>query len=92
MEPIYRQTITIRSQDTDCFGRMKSTALLSYIQEVSGHHSALLGFPWEALLERHLFWAVVRHRVQIARIPTTGKPLPWKPGPVPPPGWPIPGP
>ena len=73
MEPIYRQSYTIDGSRVDCFGRLKATVLLSCIQEVSGHHSDILGFTWEELAARRLFWAVVRHRIQIQRLPMVGE-------------------
>ncbi len=73
MEPIYRQSFTIASDQVDCFSRLKSTVLLGFIQDVSGHHSDLLGYTWEGLAQRRLFWAVVRHRVQIERLPMEGE-------------------
>jgi acyl-ACP thioesterase len=43
--------------------------LLLYAQEVAGHHSDLLSFTYDALADRGLFWAVIRNRVQITRLP-----------------------
>jgi acyl-ACP thioesterase len=39
------------------------------LQEVAGDHSALLGTDRESLMQKNLFWAVIRHRVQITRLP-----------------------
>lgn len=69
MEPIYTQTFPVTSADTDRHGRLKASRILSFLQEVAGDHSALLGTDRETLMKRNLFWAVIRHRVQITRLP-----------------------
>lgn len=74
MEPIYSQTFSIDGSRVDCFGRAKTASLLYFIQEVSGRHSDALGHSWQELAqEHHLFWAVVRHRMQISRLPVEGE-------------------
>lgn len=69
MEPIYRQQFHIDPVAVDRFGRLKPSMLLLYAQEVAGHHSDLLSFTYDALANRGLFWAVIRNRVQITRLP-----------------------
>lgn len=69
MEPIYRQQFHIDPVAVDCFGRLKPSMLLLYAQEVAGHHSDLLSFTYDALAQQGLFWAVIRNRVQITRLP-----------------------
>ena len=73
MEPIYSKTFEITPTMTDCFDRLKSSALLRCLQEVAGDHSALLGTDRAQLIQRGLFWAVLRHRVQISRLPRAGE-------------------
>ena len=69
MQSIYRQQFHIDPVAVDCFGRLKPSMLLLYAQEVAGHHSDLLSFTYDALAQRGLFWAVIRNRVQITRLP-----------------------
>lgn len=69
MEPIYRQQFHIDPVAVDHFGRLKPSMLLLYAQEVAGHHSDLLSFTYDALASRGLFWAIIRNRVQITRLP-----------------------
>lgn len=73
MEPIYQQSFLIDSSHVDCHAHLKTAQLLSFIQEVSGQHSDLLGLTWEKLAGQHMFWAIVRHRVQITRMPGEGE-------------------
>ena len=69
MEPIYQQRFQINDAAVDCFGRLKPSMLLLYAQEVAGHHSDLLHFTYDTLASKGLFWAVIRNRVQITRLP-----------------------
>ena len=73
MEPIFRKEFEISDLYVDCFGRIKPSAILFLAQETAGHHCVELGLSWEQLAEKGLFWAVVRHRVQITRLPCRGE-------------------
>ena len=75
MEPIYIQNFTIDDASVDRFGRMKPSSMLYIAQEMGGRHSQLMRVDYNALASRHLFWAVIRHRVQITRCPTLGETL-----------------
>lgn len=83
MQPAYSQKFTLTDMDVDCFGRMKLSTLLFYAQEVAGKHSALLGADYDHLLEKKLFWAVSRHRVQITRLPCLGESITVQTWPMP---------
>lgn len=73
MEMVFQQDVTVQAGDVNEYGSMKLSAVLHYIQEVSGGHSDRLGFSWNALAEKGLFWAVLRHRVVIHRLPNAGQ-------------------
>lgn len=83
MEPIYRQNFLIDDMVSDCFGRLKLSALLYFAQEVAGKHSDLLGADYDTLMLRHLFWAVTRHRIQITRLPMRGETITVETWPMP---------
>ena len=69
MKPIYDQNFIIDESRVDRFGRLKSSAILTIIQEAAGHHSDLLRVDHDTLDSQNLFWAVSRHRIQISRLP-----------------------
>jgi len=73
VEPIYQQSFHINDAAVDCFGRLKPSMLLFYVQEVSGIHASTLGAGFDALMEKNLFWAILRTRVQITRLPHSGE-------------------
>ena len=75
MEALYTRHFRINNAATDRFGRAKASFLLDILQEVAGDHSAILGTDRNALTDRNLFWAVIRHRVQITRAPGPGETL-----------------
>ena len=75
MEPIYVKEIEVSPVAVDRFGWLKASRLLEYLQNVAGDHSAILGTDQKALTDKNLFWAVIRHRVQITRLPGTGEKL-----------------
>lgn len=69
MEPIYVDTFTVSDLQCDRFGRLKMSAICWLVQEMAGRHCQRLGLDWETLAQRQLFWAIVRHRVQVSRLP-----------------------
>lgn len=83
MERIFKKTITITQQDVNSSGKLKLSSLLHYAQEISGNHSDQLGFNWDTLASRDLFWAVLRHRVTINRLPSVGETVYLETWPIP---------
>ena len=83
MQPIYSQEFHINDAASDRFGRLKPSMLLYYIQEVAGIHGSALGVSFEALAEKNLFWAILRTRVQITRLPRNGETIRLETWPMP---------
>jgi len=83
MQPVYTQTFTLSDLHLDCFRRLKPSVMLYFIQEVAGQHAAILGTGWETLHEKDLFWAIIRHRIHIERMPEAGETITLKTWPMP---------
>ena len=73
MEQLYEKEFSISAIAVDRYGRLKASQLLGLLQEVAGKHSVLLGTSQEQLADKNLFWAIIRHRVQITRLPGSGE-------------------
>ena len=73
MEPIYTQHFEINDSGVDRYGRLKPSMILFYAQEVAGQHCLSLSVDYDTLAKRRLFWAVIRHRVQVTRLPMRGE-------------------
>ncbi len=73
MDLIYRQNFSVDDLAVDCFGRLKPSMLLYYMQEVAGNHFSLLEDRENPIAQKHLFWAVSRHRVFVERLPKLGE-------------------
>lgn len=73
MQPFFRQTYTISAIHLDCFGRVKPSVLLHFAQEAAVGHCAHLLLDWDTMAKKNLFWAVIRHRMQITRLPVEGQ-------------------
>jgi acyl-ACP thioesterase len=69
MKEIYEKEYVVGPTDVDCHQRLKPSRLLLYVQDISGLHSEQLSFSYEHLAEQGIFWAVIRHRIQITRLP-----------------------
>lgn len=82
MEPIYREQFKITTASVDRFGRLKASWILYYAQQVAGTHSNMLNINL-VTPERELFWAVIRHRVQITRLPKRGETITVETWPMP---------
>ena len=83
MEPIYKQEFEVTPLVTDCFGRLKMAGVLYFAQEAAGGHCKLLGVDWDTLSQRQLFWAVLRYRVEISRLPRLGEKITVETWPMP---------
>ena len=63
------RVLQLTDMQTDAFGRAKLSALLSFAQDIAGEHAAQLSDNWEQLQEKHLFWAVTRHFLEVFTLP-----------------------
>lgn len=81
--PTYRQTFAITDNLVDRYGRMKPSSMLYCIQEVSGIHATALGADYDTLAQKNLFWAILRTRVQITRLPRSGDTITLETWPMP---------
>lgn len=83
MEPIFQKIFHIPATAVDRFDRLKPSHILDYLQDTAGDHCALLGTDRQALTGQNLFWAVLRHRVQITRLPRAGEDITLQTWPMP---------
>ena len=83
MESFYRESFTLSDLHLDCHRRLKPSVLLYFVQEVSSKHAAMLGSDWETLADKNLFWAIIRHKVQITRMPEAGETITLETWPMP---------
>ena len=73
MLPVDRQDFIVDDLSVDCFGRLKPSMLLYYVQEAAGSHFSALEDRSDPIAKKNLFWAVTRHRVQVTRLPKLGE-------------------
>lgn len=73
MKPIFSKAYEINAAAIDCFGYLKPSMLLYLCQDVAGDHCHILGTDMEALTEKNLFWAIIRQKVQVTRLPREGE-------------------
>lgn len=83
MKPIFKTQYTVEGVHLDCYGRLKPSMILYFAQEVAGRHCVDLSVDWDTLAKKHLFWAVIRHRVQITRLPVAGETITVETWPMP---------
>ncbi len=83
MEPIYRKHIKLTDLHLDCYQRLKPSVLLYLIQEMAAEHAKELGTGWEVLAEKRIFWALIRHKIQISRLPEAGETVTLETWPMP---------
>ena len=73
MEAVYTQEFTLTDNCVDCHGRLKLSTLLYYGQEVAGRHFDRISMTYDQLAEKGMFWAIIRQRVRIHRLPCSGE-------------------
>lgn len=77
------QSFTITDLHTDRYGRLKLSTLLYFAQSVAEKHCTELCVDWDTLDRQGLFWAIVRNKVQILRLPQIGETITIKTWPMP---------
>ncbi len=70
---IYEETIRINGFDCDVNRRWKPSACFQYLTEAAGNHAAKLGFGFETMLEKNLFWVLSRMKVKFFDFPQMGE-------------------
>ena len=73
MDTVFQWQVQLTDLHCDCFGRLKPASLLFLVQETAGQDCQRLQLDWDSLASHNLFWAIIRHRVQITRLPQKGE-------------------
>ena len=73
MESIYSQNFQINDSFVDRYGRLKPSMLLWIAQEVAGKHFDRISMTYDQLAQQGMFWAIIRQRVRINRLPMSGE-------------------
>lgn len=69
MSNCFRKEFKIRPTEVDRYGRLKPSAMLLYIQQTAGLHSDSFSLTYDALAQQGIFWAVIRHKIEVTRLP-----------------------
>ena len=83
MESVYTTHYKVSAHHADPFGRCKASSLLRFAQDAAGEHCILLGADRDTLSRRRYFWAVIRQRLEISRLPAEGETVTVKTWPMP---------
>lgn len=83
MSTVYRQQFSVTDGCVDCFGRMKPSTLLMFSQQAAGAHCKELAVDYDTLESAHMFWAIIRQRVQVTRLPLLGETITVETWPMP---------
>ena len=83
MNSVYTTRYFVSTLHSDCFGRCKPSALLRFAQDAAGEHCVLLGTDWDSMAKHRYFWAVIRQRMEITRLPKDGETVTVKTWPMP---------
>lgn len=83
MTTSYRKEFHIRPTEVDRYGRLKPSAMLLYIQQTAGEHSDSFQLTYDALAQRGIFWAVIRHKIEITRLPRENEKITLETWPMP---------
>ena len=83
MQFVHTEIYPITTYHTDRFGRTKPACLLHFAQEAAQEHCYSLGVDWDTMAKRNLFWAVIRQRMEITRLPEAGETITVKTWPMP---------
>ncbi len=83
MDFVHTAQFSVTAIHADCFGRCKPSSLLRFSQEAAEEHCHALGADWNTMAAKNYFWAIVRQRIEITRLPKTGETVIVKTWPMP---------
>ena len=83
MEFVHTTHFSVTPVHADCFGRCKPSSLLRFSQDAAEEHCLALGADWDTMAAKNYFWAVIRQRMEITRLPKTGETITVKTWPMP---------
>lgn len=69
----YKREFCIEEKDVNALGQLQYAAMLRFSQIISGEHCDRLGFDEAVLAEKGLFWAIIRNRITVNRLPELGQ-------------------
>jgi acyl-ACP thioesterase len=73
MKKTWNETFKIKTYHVDFRQELKLSSMLRFFQEVASNHAEHLGAGYSALVEKNLFWALSRLRIEFSRIPSWGE-------------------
>ena len=71
MDSVYQLSFTVDDLHVDRFGRLKGASILYFVQEAAGRHWRHI--EGETSQNCPLYWVIIRHRVQVTRLPGKGE-------------------
>ena len=83
MQQTHTLQFTVTELHADRFGRVRPASLLRFAQDAAGSHCTLLGTDWDTMAGKGLFWAVIRQRLEVNRLPRVGETVTVKTWPMP---------
>lgn len=81
MESVYQLSFDISDLHVDRFGRLKTSSILYFVQEAAGRH--WLHIEGQTGQNCPLYWVIIRHRVQVTRLPKKGETIHLETWPMP---------
>lgn len=83
MEPIFSKEQYAEPPYLGTDGLVSPWGLLRFAMNTAGVHSSHLSADWDTLAQKGLFWAVIRHRMEISRYPKAGETITVETWPMP---------
>ena len=81
MDRVYHLSFDISDLHADRFGRLKSSSILYFVQEAAGRHWKHI--EGETSQNCPLYWVIIRHRLQVTRLPRKGETIHLETWPMP---------
>jgi len=66
---IFSKDIHVRSYEVDATGYFSMQAICNHLQDIAWEHAGRLGFGYEQLANRNLFWVLSRLKIEINKYP-----------------------
>lgn len=73
MNLVWQEHFKLRTYDVDFNNRMKISSLFNFMQETAANSANSLGFGYDQMVAKQLFWVISRAKIEFTSFPTLGE-------------------
>jgi acyl-ACP thioesterase len=73
MNLVWKENFNLRTYDVDFANRIKISSLFNFMQEAAANSANSLGFGYDQMADKQLFWVISRAKIEFKSFPSLGE-------------------